>query len=62
MLYDQPDLLHRVLTVVAQAVTLYLNAQIAAGAQAVMIFDTLGRILTPRAYQEFSRWRTWPGS
>ncbi len=54
LLYDQPDLLHRVLTVVAQAVTLYLNAQIAAGAQAVMIFDTWGGILTPRAYQEFS--------
>ena len=54
LLYDQPGLLHRVLEVTAQAVTLYLNAQIAAGAQAIMIFDTWGGILTPRAYQEFS--------
>ena len=54
LLYDQPGLLHRMLEVTAQAVTLYLNAQIAAGAQAVMIFDTWGGILTPRAYQEFS--------
>ena len=54
LLYDQPGLLHRMLEVTAQAVTLYLNAQIAAGAQAIMIFDTWGGILTPRAYQEFS--------
>ena len=54
LLYDQPGLLHRLLEVTAQAVTLYLNAQIAAGAQAVMIFDTWGGILTPRAYREFS--------
>ncbi len=54
LLYDQPGLLHRLLEVTAQAVTLYLNAQIAAGAQAVMIFDTWGGILAPRAYREFS--------
>jgi uroporphyrinogen decarboxylase len=38
----------------AQSVTLYLNAQIAAGAQAVMIFDTWGGVLSPRDYREFS--------
>ena len=54
LLYDQPALLHRLLEVTAQAVTRYLNAQIAAGAQAVMIFDTWGGILAPRAYREFS--------
>ncbi len=54
LLYDQPGLLHRLLEVTAQAVTLYLNAQIAAGAQAVMIFDTWGGILASRAYREFS--------
>ena len=54
LLYDQPELLHRLLEVTARAVTTYLNAQIAAGAQAAMIFDTWGGILAPRAYREFS--------
>ena len=54
MLYDRPDLLHRILTVNAQAVTQYLNAQIEAGAQAVMVFDTWGGALSDRAYREFS--------
>ncbi len=54
MLFDRPDLLHHLLSVTADAVTAYLNAQIAAGAQAVMIFDTWGGVLTPRDYREFS--------
>ncbi len=54
MLYDRPDLLHRILDVTAQAVTAYLNAQIESGAQAVMIFDTWGGSLSHRAYREFS--------
>jgi uroporphyrinogen decarboxylase len=54
LLYDQPTLLHRLLEVTAQAVIAYLNAQVAAGAQALMIFDTWGGILAPRAYREFS--------
>ncbi|MBE0621482.1 MAG: uroporphyrinogen decarboxylase [Burkholderiales bacterium] len=54
MLYARPDLLHRILEVNAQAVTLYLNAQIEAGAQAVMIFDTWGGNLSDAAYREFS--------
>ncbi len=54
MLYARPDLLHHILEVNAQAVTLYLNAQIEAGAQAVMIFDTWGGSLSHAAYREFS--------
>jgi len=54
MLYDRPDLLHRILEVNAKAVTQYLNAQIESGAQAVMVFDTWGGALSDRAYREFS--------
>ncbi len=54
MLYGEPALLHQLLSTVADAVTVYLNAQIAAGAQAVMIFDTWGGVLTPRDYHAFS--------
>ncbi|MEP7068522.1 MAG: uroporphyrinogen decarboxylase [Usitatibacter sp.] len=54
LLYGRPDLLHRILAVNAQAVTEYLNAQIAAGAQAVMIFDTWGGALADEAFHEFS--------
>ena len=54
MLYQRPDLLHRILSVNATAVTAYLNAQIEAGAQAVMVFDTWGGILSHAAFQEFS--------
>ncbi|MDE1942093.1 MAG: uroporphyrinogen decarboxylase [Betaproteobacteria bacterium] len=54
MLYRRPDLLHRILEVTTEAVILYLNAQIEAGAQAVMVFDTWGGTLTSSAYQEFS--------
>jgi uroporphyrinogen decarboxylase len=54
MLYARPDLLHRVLAVNAQAVADYLNAQIEAGAQAVMIFDTWGGTLADGVFQEFS--------
>ncbi len=50
MAYDQPALMHRLLDVLARAVTAYLNAQIAAGAQAVQIFDTWGGVLTTRDY------------
>jgi uroporphyrinogen decarboxylase len=54
MLYQQPALLHRLLAVNAKAVGAYLNAQIEAGAQAVMIFDTWGGVLSSSAYEEFS--------
>jgi uroporphyrinogen decarboxylase len=54
MMYEAPHLLHRLLDLLARATVLYLNAQIAAGAQAVMVFDTWGGVLTPRQYEEFS--------
>lgn len=54
MLYQRPDLLHHILSINAQAVIAYLNAQIESGAQAVMIFDTWGGALSHNAYQEFS--------
>ncbi len=54
MMYESPRELHRLLDLLARATIVYLNAQIAAGAQAVMVFDTWGGILTPRQYQEFS--------
>jgi uroporphyrinogen decarboxylase len=54
MAYARPDLLHRILDITAQTVTVYLNAQIAAGAQAVMIFDSWGGALSHSAYREFS--------
>ena len=54
MMFDQPRLMHQLLDVLARSVTTYLNAQIAAGAQAVMVFDTWGGVLTPRDYREFS--------
>ncbi|MGI9265054.1 MAG: uroporphyrinogen decarboxylase [Gammaproteobacteria bacterium] len=54
MLYERPELLHELLTKLAVATTAYLNAQIAAGAQAVMIFDTWGGMLSPQTYRQFS--------
>lgn len=55
MLYARPDLMHKLLDKLVKAVTDYLNAQIEAGAQALMIFDTWGGLLTPQAYVEFSQ-------
>lgn len=54
LMYNEPAALHRLLDVLARSVAEYLNAQIAAGAQAVQIFDTWGGVLTPAAYREFS--------
>ena len=54
MLYARPDLLHRILDVNARAVMDYLNAQVEAGAQVVMLFDTWGGNLTAAQYEEFS--------
>ena len=54
MLYNRPDLMHRMLEVNAAAVAQYLNAQIEAGAQAVMIFDSWGGVLADGAFQQFS--------
>ncbi|MDT8893445.1 uroporphyrinogen decarboxylase [Halomonas sp. I1] len=54
MLYDTPDTMHRLLDLLARAVTDYLNAQIRAGAQVVQIFDTWGGALSTPAYEAFS--------
>ena len=54
MLYQRPDLMHRMLAINADAVAQYLNCQIEAGAQAVMIFDSWGGVLADGAFQEFS--------
>jgi uroporphyrinogen decarboxylase len=54
MLYSRPDLMHHILSTNAAAVITYLNAQIDAGAQAVMLFDSWGGALADGAYQEFS--------
>ncbi len=54
MMYEQPAVMHELLDKIAQSVTSYLNAQIAAGAQAVMLFDTWGGVLSPKHYREFS--------
>ena len=54
MLYQRPDLMHQMLSVNADAVAQYLNCQIEAGAQAVMIFDSWGGVLADGAFQAFS--------
>jgi uroporphyrinogen decarboxylase len=54
MMYAEPALLHRMLDVVTRATIVYLNSQIDAGAQAVMVFDTWGGALAPAQYREFS--------
>lgn len=54
MMFRRPDLFERVLDINAKAVTAYLNAQIAAGAQAVQIFDTWGGMLADGDFQRFS--------
>jgi uroporphyrinogen decarboxylase len=54
MLHNEPATLHKLLEINARAVTAYLAAQIEAGAQAVMVFDTWGGVLTPRHFRDFS--------
>lgn len=54
MLYARPDLMHKILAINADAVAQYLNAQIEAGAQAVMVFDSWGGVLADGAFQQFS--------
>jgi uroporphyrinogen decarboxylase len=54
MLYDQPDLLHSLMSKITEAVIAYLKAQIETGVHAVQIFDTWGGILTPDDFETFS--------
>ena len=54
LMYARPDLMHRILAINADAVAAYLNAQIDAGAQAVMVFDSWGGVLADAAFHAFS--------
>ena len=54
LMYRRPDLMHRILAINADSVAAYLNAQIDAGAQAVMVFDSWGGVLADGAFQNFS--------
>tara|TARA_E500000331_G_scaffold59727_3_gene54116 strand:+ start:6030 stop:7019 length:990 start_codon:yes stop_codon:yes gene_type:complete len=55
MAYERPDLFNKILEVTSTSVIAYLNAQILAGADAVMIFDTWGGSLTSKAFKQFSQ-------
>ncbi len=54
MLYDEPQILQLLLQKLTDSIIPYLNAQIAAGADVIMLFDSWGGVLTPEAYQKFS--------
>ena len=54
MLFDAPEVLEALLAKLSASVSLYLEAQIAAGVDAVMVFDTWGGALSPANYQRFS--------
>jgi len=54
LMFDRPDLMHQLLDKLSDSVSSYLNAQVAAGAQALMIFDTWGGMLNTQNYHEFS--------
>jgi uroporphyrinogen decarboxylase len=54
MMYGEPAMLHKLLDINARAIVRYLDAQIEAGAQAVMLFDTWGGMLAAERYREFS--------
>ncbi|MDP3133799.1 MAG: uroporphyrinogen decarboxylase family protein, partial [Burkholderiaceae bacterium] len=54
LMYSRPDLMHRILAINADAVAQYLNTQIEAGAQAVMVFDSWGGVLADGNFQDFS--------
>ena len=54
MMFDAPEQMHALLAVLAKSVIAYLNAQIAAGAQSIMLFDTWGGALGQSNYQQFS--------
>jgi len=54
MMWNNPEAMHRLLDTLAQSVAVYLSAQAAAGAQALMVFDTWGGLLAPTQFREFS--------
>ncbi|MBD3668045.1 MAG: uroporphyrinogen decarboxylase [Kangiella sp.] len=54
LMYKEPAIMHQLLDKLADSIIVYLNAQVESGAQALMVFDTWGGVLSPRDYQEFS--------
>ncbi|MGQ0701377.1 MAG: uroporphyrinogen decarboxylase [Panacagrimonas sp.] len=54
MMFDEPETFDLLLDKLAESVTGYLAAQYAAGADALMVFDTWGGVLSPEAYERFS--------
>jgi len=54
MMFSEPKAMHQLLNILAKSVIAYLNAQIESGAQAVMIFDTWGGVLSTRDYKQYS--------
>ena len=54
ILYDDPQSAHKLLNKVTDAIIKYLRAQVIAGAQALMVFDTWGGVLSNVAYEEYS--------
>ncbi len=54
MLYNEPELLHKLLRKISKATIAYCYAQLEAGADAIMLFDTWGGVLRPQDYFEFS--------
>jgi uroporphyrinogen decarboxylase len=54
LMYEQPELMHQLLGKLADSVAAYLDAQIAVGVDAIMVFDTWGGILSPSQYERFS--------
>jgi uroporphyrinogen decarboxylase len=59
LVFDQPALAHKLLTKLADSLVLFMEAQLAAGADAIQIFDTWGGILSPDDYREFSLDYIW---
>lgn len=54
LMFSDPASMHKLLETITDSVISYLNAQIAAGAQAAMVFDTWGGVLSPERYKAFS--------
>lgn len=59
LIFDQPEVAHKLLKKLAEALVLFIEAQLAAGADAIQIFDTWGGILSPDDYREFSLDYLW---
>jgi uroporphyrinogen decarboxylase len=54
MLYQEPELSHKLLDLITQSTIAYLKGQVAAGAAMVQVFDSWAGVLPPNHYKEFS--------